>query len=230
MEKVGDKSLVVLLKFISGEITAQEFERELYENAELEELLRKSTDWSGTFIEDYAANLYDYLIVINYSQIDGMMNAVEALELYLTKEKIPFPKRNKYSDFYNLILDSQPKYLDIDTLFIEKYILPADSNLPKTELKKVIRSNFKRYFRFQNKPPRWIQNPAWIIKNEKTLFFIGQLELKNEVFHDNGTVYVFFNEETGEVETVKQFHLNILQINGFTKKGIQDLASNTPTH
>lgn len=196
----------ILLKFIAGEITAQEFENELFTNAELEELLRKSTDWSGTFVGNYATNLYDYLIAVNYSRTDNTMNAVDALELFFKKEGISYPQKNIYLDLYNLILNSQPKYLDVETQFIEKYIIPTDNNLAKAELKKVMRSNFERHFKFQNKPPRWIQNPAWIIRNEKPLFFVGQLDLKNELFHDNGAIYVFINEETGEIETIKQFY------------------------
>ena len=196
----------ILLKFVAGEITVQEFENELYTNAELEKLLRKSTDWDGTFVGNSATNLYDYLIAINYSHRNGTINAIGALELYFTKEGISYPKKNKHLDFYNLILDSQPKYLDVDTQFIEKYICPKIENQTKLELKKTIRSNFEKYFKFQSKPPRWIQNPAWIIQNEKPLFFIGQLDLKNDLFHDNGAVYVFLNEETKEIETIKQFY------------------------
>lgn len=196
----------ILLKFITGKITAQEFENELYTNIELEELLRKSTDWSGTFVGNYATNLYDYLIAINYSRTENTMNAVDALELYFKKEGISFPQKNVYLDLYNLILNSQPKYLDVNTQFIEKYIMPTNSSLSKADLKKVMRSNFERYFKFQNKPPRWIQNPAWIIRNEKPLFFVGQLDLKSELLHDNGVIYVFLNEETGEIETIKQFY------------------------
>jgi len=196
----------ILLKFVAGEVTVQEFEQELYYNAELEELLRKSTDWSGTYIGNSATNLYDYLIALDYSGTDDKINAIGALELYFAKEGITYTKTDKYNDFYNLIYASQPKYLDVDTWFIEKYIVPEGDKLSKPEQKRVMRSNFEKYFRFQNKPPRWIQNPAWIIKNEKPLFFIGQLDLKSEFFHDDGVVYVFLDEGTGEIETVKQFY------------------------
>lgn len=191
---------------MEGKITVQEFENELYTNTELEDLLRQSTDWSGTYIGDAAANLYDYLIMLDYSGMDGQINAIGALKLYLTRKGIIYPETNKYSECYDLVLASQPKYLDVDTQFIEKYILPADKNLSKTELKKVIRTNFEQFFRFQSKPPRWLQSPAWIIKEEKPLFFIGQLELKSKLFHDDGMVYIFLNKETGEIETVKQFY------------------------
>ncbi|MDR2918654.1 MAG: hypothetical protein LBV72_04730 [Tannerella sp.] len=196
----------ILLKFVEGKMTVQEFENELYINGELEDLLRQSTDWSGTYIGNAANDLYNYLIALDYSGMDGQINAIGALELYFAKKGITYSKTNKYPELYDLILASQPKYLDVDTSFIEKYILPVDENLTKTELKKIIRTNFEKYFRFQSKPPHWLQSPAWIIKDEKPLYFVGQLELKNKLFHDDGMVYIFLNEDTGEIETIMQFY------------------------
>ena len=196
----------ILLKFIAGEITVHNFENELYTNPELEELLRKSTDWNGTYVGQFVDNLYDYLIILNYSRTDDIIKAIDALEIFFTKQGVSCTKTNKYNDFYSLTFAAQPKYLMVDTQFVEKYILPSESNLTKAEQKKVVRSNFEKYFRFQNKPPRWIQNPNWIIKDDKPLLFVGQLDLKSELFHDNGAVYVFLNEESGEIETIKQFY------------------------
>ena len=113
---------------------------------------------------------------------------------------------NKHNELYDLILTTQPKYIDIDSSFFEKFILPENRNLSKTELKQLIKDNFNKYFKYQNKPPKWIQNPAWIIRDDKPLYFIGQLELKNDIFHDNGFVYIFANTKTGEIESVKQLY------------------------
>jgi hypothetical protein len=44
---------------------------------------------------------------------------------------------------------------------------------------------------------------VWIVKNDKPMFFIGQLELNNEISHDTSAVYIFLDQETGEIETVK---------------------------
>ena len=68
-----------------------------------------------------------------------------------------------------------------------------------------MRSNCDKYFKYQTKPPTWIQNPEWIIKNETPLFFVGQIKLNHPAFHDEGAVYVFLDTETGEIETVMQF-------------------------
>lgn len=194
----------ILLKFVTGETSLKEFETQLYTNQALETYLRDpSINWSGTYV---SPNLYDYLIAINYNRTEGKVNAIGAIELFLQKKNIPYTKSEKYSKIFDLFLSTQPKYLDIDSAFFEKYILPSNIDIPITELKQIIRGNFNQYFKFQNKPPKWIQAPKWIIKSNKPLFFIGQIEFKNDLCHDNGFVYVFMDTETGDIETVKQFY------------------------
>jgi len=128
------------------------------------------------------------------------------LELFFQKKGVEYVMSKKYPETYNLLLTTQPKYIDIESAFFEKFILPVDRDLSKSELKQFIRENYEKYFKYQSKPPKWIQNPQWIIKNDKPLFFIGQLEIKNEKIHDNGFIYVFLDIETGKVETIKQFY------------------------
>ena len=196
----------ILLQFVAGEIDAKEFENELYTNEELGQLLQDSTvNWSGTYIAK-SLNLYYYLIELNYSRIEDNVNAIGALELFFKRKDIKYSKTNKHNELYDFILTTQPKYIDIDGSFFEKFILPKNQNLSKVELKQLIKDNFNKYFKYQNKPPKWIQNPAWIIRDDKPLYFIGQLELKNDTFHDNGFVYIFANTETGEIESVKQLY------------------------
>lgn len=63
------------------------------------------------------------------------------------------------------------------------------------------------FFKYQTKPPQWIQNPNWPIRKEKPLFFLGQMEIKKSaLLHDEGKVYLFIDPETGNIETVKQFY------------------------
>jgi hypothetical protein len=200
-------SIKILQKFVAGELSVKEFENELYTNSELEKILRDpSVNWSGTYVAAVAANLYDYLIALDYSRVESAVNAIGALELFFKKKNIDYSISKKHSEIYNLMLVTQPKYLDIDSKFFEKYILPNDKNLSKAALTQAIKNNFNQYFKFQSKPPKWLQNQQWLIKKGKPLYFVGQLELKQESFHDNGVVYVFLNTETGEIETIKQFY------------------------
>jgi len=201
------EAMEIVLHYVSGEMDTSTFQEAIYNDTELEKLLSDpSVSWHGTYVEKRAVNLYYYLIELNYSSAGDRLDAVNALELFLQKKGIHYTKNDKHVELYKLMLDTQPKYLDVDSAFFEKNILPADKNISKTELKNIIRKNYKKHFKYQNKPPVWVQNPDWIIKNDKPLFFVGQLNLKHETFHDEGAVYVFLDTETGDIETVKQFY------------------------
>jgi len=201
------EAIETVLRFVEGKIDTAAFENALYTDQKLEELLRDSSvSWHGTYVAAIAVDFYDYLIMLDYSRLDGNAEAIGALELFLQKKGIIYTKDDKYSELLSLILKTQPKYLDLDSAFFEKYILPADRSMPEPELKRLIRENYNKYFKYQTKPPKWIQNPAWIVKNDKPLLFVGQLELNSEIFHDHGVVYVFLDTESREIETVKQFY------------------------
>jgi hypothetical protein len=206
-DKKKTSEIDIIVKFAQGDITPKEFEQELYSNANLEAALKEPTlNWAGTYIAKIAANLYDYLICLNYSKIEDQRDAIGALELFLDAKAIARAKTRNHQDRLDLVLSNQPKYIDADSRFIEEYIIPKDFKGSKTELKQTIRDNYNKLFRFQNKPPKWIQNPEWIIKDDKPLFFIGQLEITDKRFHDNGAIYVFIDIQTREISTITQFY------------------------
>lgn len=79
--------------------------------------------------------------------------------------------------------------------------------IAKADKKQFIKQRYAELFKYQTKPPQWIQHPDWLIKNDKPLFFLGQFEIKNcNLFNDDGRIYLFIDTGTGAVETVKQFY------------------------
>lgn len=202
-----EKELLFLKDFVEGKIKGPELELALLENPALEVLLSDdSLNWSGTYISETTPFLY--LAGQNLKTIAGCYNAQEFLGLFLTKKGISFSAYKAYEEAHSLILDAQPKYIDADMAFIEKYVLPVRDGLKsRQEIKQAIKMRFSELFRYQAKPPKWVQSPQWMVKGDRPLFFLGQFEVKDcALFRDNGFVYLFVNEENGEIETVKQFY------------------------
>lgn len=200
------ESFNILSDFAEGKITAKDFEQELYNNIQLQEILSDETiNWSGTYLEH--TNPFLFLAEQNFNHSDGLLNAQKTVELFLEKKNIKINPTEKHAENYDFLLSSVPNYLDLKSDFFEKYILSYDSSLSKTETKKLIKHKIDELFKYQSKPPRWIQNPEWIIKNNRPLFFLHQVEIKNcEHFHDDGFIYLFVNQETKEIGTVTQFY------------------------
>lgn len=201
-----EKEIKILKDFVEGVISPKVFEKHFFENSKFSELLSDETiNLQGTYMA--GSTIYLYIAEQKLQSISGRLNVQGAIQLFFTQKGIKFNQYTKYSDDYGLILDSQPKYIDADLDFIEKYILPVEVNKSKSELKKEMKDRFLTLFKYQTKPPKWIQNPIWIIKDENPLFFLGQFDIKNcDIFHDDGVVYLFVDQTTGDIETVKQFY------------------------
>ena len=64
----------------------------------------------------------------------------------------------------------------------------------------------KRSFRCVSCPPRWIQNPQWAVGKNGPMLFLGQVDCEpvEGVFHDEASVYVFFDPIAGEQKMIMQ--------------------------
>lgn len=196
----------ILKDFVEGRLSDNDFEQQLYTNKGLEKLLSDpAMDWQGTYLQNTTAFLY--LIEQDYKSSEGRLNAHGTAKLFLDKTGIEVTESAKHYDDYEWLLGTSPKYVDADTAFIEKYILPKDKTLSKSDRKQYIKQRYTELFRYQVKPPRWIQNPNWPVKNDQPLYFLGQVEIKSsDLFREKGNVYLFIDPETGIIETVKQFY------------------------
>ena len=195
----------ILIDFVEGRLTGLELRKELENNRELKLLLTtKELLWHDTYIE---TNPYNYLMSLRFSNVGDLLNAQGAIHLFLDKKDIKYNEFKKYSEEYDLLLDTQPNYIDIDPVFIEKYIIPKNRPQKKGELKKIMKEKFKSMFQYHKRPPSWIQSAEWPIVNDKPLYFLGQYEIKDcNVFHDNGYVYIFVDKESKNIKTVTQLY------------------------
>lgn len=200
MTELSD-NLETIKAFVEGRLSDKELELKL---ESLKAILEDSSfSWVDTYVK---TNPFDYLQSLKLKSMSGRLNAQDVLELFLQRKGISSVRFKKYSDDYDLILDSQPKYIDADTDFIERVILPTGERT-KSETKQIMKERFKELFQFHKRQPKWIQSPNWPIRNDIPLYFLGQLDIKDcDVFHDNGSVYTFIDRETGDIESVKQFY------------------------
>ena len=202
------KSQEILKSFVEGRLSSQEFEQELVSNTELIEFLSNKNLVSDNMYLEGLSSPYYYLIDQNYKNAGARLNAHDTCSKILKVINIEFIATTMYDEFYDLILSTQPKYLDIDALFFENYIYkPEYQTLSKSARKKEIKNVILSLFQFESKAPKWIQNPQWLIENNKPLYFLGQYEIKNSnVFHDDGFIYLFTNKDTKKIKTVLQLY------------------------
>lgn len=200
------EAITILKKFAEGTITDQELERQLQENPQIEACLSDpSLDWHTTYLQHTTP--YLYLAEMNIQTLTGRYEAQAMIQLFLEKSGIKCVDYKKYREDYELIHRAQPKYIDAPAAFIEKHILPKKSEHSKTAQQQLVKERFAALFRFHSKPPKWIQNPAWPIVNEKPLFYLGELPIKKcNLYHDDGCIYIFTDPDTGSMTTIQQWY------------------------
>ena len=141
------------------------------------------------------------------TKLGGLVNSEGIIEAFLTKANIPFRSVQRYGNIYSMILKTLPDYLDPPLEFLTEKIIPVDGTLSDTQKKKLIKERLKESFKFVEKPPKWIQNPDWPIRDGRPLVFVGQIAINApDLFHDKGTAYLFYDPATSDFETVAQFY------------------------
>jgi hypothetical protein len=139
--------------------------------------------------------------------LGGLVNSEGIIGDFLQQAEISFRPAKRFGSAYSLTLKTVPDYLDPPLEFMTEKILLLDSDLSDTQKKKLIKERLKEYFKYVDKPPKWIQNPDWPIRDGKPLIFVGQLSIDApELFHDKGAAYLFYDPANGEFETVAQFY------------------------
>jgi len=202
---MSQNEIEIIKSYVEGNINFGDFLLELNRNDVLRDLLLdKNRNWSNTYIK---TNPLEYIQNMDENSLSNKLNLQGVLELVLELNKIGYEASQEYSDKFDLILDSQPRYINTDIGFIEKYITPKESSMTKKEIKTYMRMKFKEYFQFDKKPPKWIQNPEWPIIDDKPLFFVGQFEIKDSnIYHDNGSIYLFIDLDTEKITTITQLY------------------------
>jgi hypothetical protein len=215
--RVDDAELIQVIRdFVGGEtrpsafrsvLTAQDgFARLLDDGAELPE---KSYIRQRLGPGVAPRNTYEFLLALDLRDegITGPLNAVGALTQFMDRRGIVYEHvTDEYSALHGFVLAVQPAWLDLDAEFVRRNVLDkAPSGLGKTATKKWAREHLRAMFRCAGKPPRWIQSPAWPMRGDQPLVFMGQVTVDN-YFHDRAVLYVFHDPDANEFETVAQLY------------------------
>ena len=171
----------------------------LHSNQELQKCLEYEDD-----IPPYTndGSLLHYLFFGNVKDLRFIINVRDALRQFLLKNDIKFEYSERSDDIYDIILKTQPKWLNVDPSFFSE--ICSDYNKKnKREIKSRIEDKIKKEFIYLKKYPQWLQAPNWPIENGKPLVFIGELDLSN-ISHDTTRVYVFYNSQNNSFINIKQ--------------------------
>jgi hypothetical protein len=195
--------LDVLVAFVEGRLDGSSLDAALATD-EMKTLLSSFEDPRYPAITNHFRRLHNKQ---DRTSLGGLVNSEGIIEDFLRKAEVAFTAVKRYSSAYRLLLRALPKYVDPPMDFLAEHVIPRDEGLSDAQKAKTIKERIKAQFRFVSKPPSWIQNPEWPIRDGKPLVFLGQIQIDSpELFHDTGAAFLFYDPSDGSFETVAQFH------------------------
>lgn len=200
----------IILSYVEGRSSINEFQKSFLENKDLQNLLKKRFDFSRIAYRQYNYNLYECftkeyeLKNNNWDNITCRFIIYAELVRWLEFFGYSFKKYSKYTDDYDFMLNIQPSWLDIvDDQGIFDYILDeVPKDLSYTKRVKWGKTKLKEMFRYDRTYPRWIQGAEWPIVNGKPLVFSHQISEKDSEL----VKFYFYDPDTGEEVIVEQFY------------------------
>lgn len=191
----------MLVNFVSGVSSPEDFEKYLYSSKTMESTL----ELSPVAVPDnyWGSDIYHSLISLDYQDVGQLLNAQSIIEEFLDDKKIKFQHCKDFCDAYEVLLGGSPKWLEIDPTFFSKKYKDKLAGMSKKEAKRALKELLLNDFRFIKKPPTWLQSPNWPIINDIPAVFLGQINVDSYFYH-NTAFYVFFDEENNKNITLKQ--------------------------
>jgi hypothetical protein len=94
-------------------------------------------------------------------------------------------------------------WLDVSVEFLFELANSAPEGMTKKKKSEWCKTRLKELFIYESKPPKWIQNPEWPIKNGKPLVFKSQ-SAEDLDYSISEIKYFFYDPKTNEVMTIEQ--------------------------
>ncbi len=198
-----EKIIKELIDFVEGRMSFKEFQQN-YETNKDYFMLLEDTKPNDDYQYQIDKTINQCLKYYKWSTALGQ-NVVHAyIVRYLEYYDFKIQPTKKYQDKVNFMSQIQPSYVCIeDEAFLNKIIEEAPKDISKTMQKKWLKNRIKSIFRYDNKPPKWIQDPEWPIIDGKPLVFKSQTK---EKIDDERVYYTFYNPETKEEKVIIQFY------------------------
>jgi len=190
-----------MIDFIEGKISFEDFFIEYKNNEKIIFYIQKEALKNNSWyykIED--------LDKMDLSRLKVRSGFATTIMHYLDTRKINYSLDNKDIKTYRELSKYLPAWLDFDDCdIIHNVINSIEENQSQTNKRKEIRDMLLSIFKYEKRPPRWLQNPEWPIVDGKPALFISQDGDPNDLTKDVITYFfsdVASNEKIIVVQTI----------------------------
>ena len=191
------------VEFVAGNLNFEDFKNYLAANPQALSLLENQKP-NQNFPYQKGKTIKDCLYHYRWDTSAGRLNVHKYIIRYLDFYRIANNPTSIYQDDWVFRIDIQPDYVDIeDEAFLDHLIDSTPAGLSKTQKKKWLKTHIKSLFKYETKPPKWIQAPEWPIMDGIPLVFKFQTKesISQECIH-----YHFYHPLTLQVVVIEQFY------------------------
>jgi hypothetical protein len=194
----------LILGFVEGSITVEDFWKVYQENGDFrKEIL---TDLERNKLPDAHFDPIEFLSCgISIQSYKATSNLHGIAKSVLKHNSISYTPTEFYSNRNRFLISIQPDWLELDAdneLFLIELIESAPKHLSESQKQKWCNDKIKELFRYDSKPPQWVQYAEWPIMNGTPLVFKFQSKERNE---SELVKYFFYDPDTGEETVVCQY-------------------------
>lgn len=198
-----EKIIKELVEFVEGKMSFEEFKKNYEENPDYYKLLDdKNPGEQFRCLSNITVN--ENMKLLKWSTADGKLVVHRSIMFFLLYYNVEINPTQMYQERVEFLVNIQPSYVNIeDEEFLNNIINQAPKELTFKKQKIWIKNKIKEIFKFDMKPPKWVQDPEWPIVDGKPLVFKGQTK---EKIDDERVYYTFYNPETKEEKVIIQFY------------------------
>lgn len=195
----------IILDFAEGRMTAEDFWKLFQENQVLQREIIEDLDKNK--LPDACFDPIAFLNKgVNLQSYGATSNLHGIAQVILEDNNIACTPTEFYSKRNRFLIKIQPDWLDLKASN-EPFLIQLVESAPKglTEAQKLnwCKDELKKLFKYDSKPPRWVQHAEWPIINGKPLVFRSQ---SKERIESELVKFFFYDPETGEETVVEQYY------------------------
>jgi len=202
-EKHDKEAIQIMKDFVEGKMSIEDFKYQ-YDNNPL--IKKNFSKYPDRPLKTECG--YDYISYLDMYDIKRRADACGFhgfFQEFLEINKYSCIPTEEYSKRYVFLLKVQPNWVLIhDEDFLEDQVISkAPTDLSETKKIKWCKDKIKELFKYDLRPPRWVQEAEWPILNGKPLVFKGQSKERDD---DERVYFYFYDPDTQQETTVTQMY------------------------
>lgn len=220
MSKEGKRAINFMKDFAEGRVSTDCFWEEYKKNPLLQKILIKDKtrirgvhkfDPQTGRLEFHKKKPLDSMFLFNP---DNLLQSIDIgnpehrvilfgmVQAYFVRRRKKLKYYNREEREYAYLEKAFPDWVRPDIFFLQSVMSLAPEGFSEEQKFEWSKKEIQRLFKFDEKPPEWIQEPQWPIVNGKPLIFNCQETDKNDIEHE---LYYFYNPETKEIVVISQY-------------------------